>query len=210
MLLWNNRGDFVCTSFPYVLSCPWSRSQQLTAARGWLQPQLPQCPSSYLLLFLLSTLHPRVSPSSPQSISPLWIKRSGRTAGNHTLLTPLSQHREYHALRAKHSLPSSSFPTAWLSAPSTTPFSCPQFRVLSPHPPFQFSLWATHLGSATKMSHHTHPGKDTPWKWAQLRLIPQIKRNTNYVSRGLMVKLSSHQHQNMHLDPQNITWDILH
>lgn len=25
-----------------------------------------------------------------------------------------------------------------------------------------------------------------------------------------MVKLSSHQDQNMYLDPQNLTWDILH
>lgn len=38
-----------------------------------------------------------------------------------------------------------------------------------------------HPGFAFLMSRHTDPGKGTPRKWARLRLIPQVKRNTNSI-----------------------------
>lgn len=150
MLLWNNHGDLVCTSFPHELSCA-LRVTTAYCSQGLIMP--PASPISFVLTSsYFSCSHSiHISPSSPQSISlPSESESLGGQLVTTPLLTLLSQHREYHALRTKHSLspqPSFLLPGYPLRALLLFPAKSSGCSLLTS--PLQFSLCATHLGSAT-------------------------------------------------------------
>lgn len=131
--------------------CTWSHSQQLIVARADYKSSLPNILDPTSSYFSCSHSSP-CSLSSPKSISlPSESKGLGRQLVTTPLLTLLSQHRGYHALRTKHRLPPQP-PFLLPGYPLTTPLLFPAnssgCSLLTP-PTSVFSLcnspWFCHL-----------------------------------------------------------------
>lgn len=170
--------------------CTWSNSQQLTVARADYQSSLPNILDPTSSYFSCSHSVPMFSFLPKEHLPPLWIKRSGQTAGNHTLAHTFVPAQGVSCIK-NQSLSLTPFPAAWVSIHSTTPFSCQQLRVLSPHPTISIFLlcnspWFYRL-KHTQGLHSwchvmSHPSRQRhSIKWALLRFIPQVKRNTNCI-----------------------------